>query len=1713
MLLKSLTNTLILSIATLAIVSCVPSATEKKAACGENEAFNKVSRSCYSIVETRVKPVGTKSTDTLLEEKPQLVTLTYTDANKDKALSCKISGISSSVEVISPLITNNGLYNKLDELALAMSAVDTIMPAPDTAASNASFTNITTAIAAIKATVSFPVINAQLAIINSEVTTITGLTALHLGDTTLQAAMAAAQVIINEFTPISLMTTNRCECSAGICTTLVIPKINKSGTAGFSYTVTDVDGESNAKAVALTITPMARTVSHLLPTGESSYVIFSESATSTPLSYTITIPNAVDPIGTAASSFLYTSVALPTKGTLTNCMNLTGTSGTNDRTCTYTPASGDTNDAIVVANATLTIGDLTFNAKNPGTAGNNYSIEILDLHADNSVVDSYVTPVEAFGMAQSAYNESFVRVQGNAIKIYINPNITTTDDVVNLLTANTQANKLITVVSAMTSFPSVNGTTLLSGGVDAFDTFTYRVSNGAGTSVTNKVMIKMNPVNDTPMIPRNYVALFSQAETMKEEDLNKPITFNYRDVDSQATNFTFDTKIENVACTTNVLDAYFNAIGLNSNLSIAPTTVGPVVCSVAGDCSLILNLTANLDFNGSACLYYRITDFSGAVSAIEKINIVVTPVNDTPLLSSVAIPGPATPLAAPVTTALAGTSIMEDLNSGLSYMTIYSAPGGNGFEDTQILTFTATSDNTTLIPNTVCKNYTLAAGSPIGAVVPSAAGLYYLDSTNLRCYVSTGTTLNTDWKLSPSLSVIPKRTYNKFGQGSPIGSVAVAAAGEFYLDTTNNRSYISYLVSVGVYGWKIDTKATGLSSYDVVFVPNKDKSGTANIKIKVQDNGGVLNGSIDFLENTFPLTVTFVNDPPYFDTTVPTAIHTNEGGAVQSDAFYVNEDEGDTADEDYQQMSISLIATDNPTVLPLSAIKIFYDMNDNGVEDAGEARAVGATLDAGVIDGHLHAFYLKLDPVDGVSGNANVQVTVSDNDTIPQTKMTQFSFIVHPVAALHGGWDNISSVGIKTDKNGTPVSTAELKCNYNKTTDANQCGTTDCTGVSSPHSVIVPDAANILFWDSSSQKCYRSTSTSEYSWVEFNTSCPVTRETGLCTNENCIINTSPSGSIVPSKTGIYYYNTSNNTCYVSTGKTLNTEWQVYTPSKVTLAWKPFIMVGSGSSSGAQIAGWNVYRREAGADYNFKNGHLKDINSTNIASIVNPTVRTFTDTTAIAGKVYYYVVRPIDSIRLFPTYTPEIYTEVRVLASPSNYSFVHRWMVNQEICNGMKITTATTPNHIDQSNNYRCEYKGPGESPAGYYDYGKDLLVDTNELGCAYAAAPKCSANGCVGMGMPSGAFSGMGVNDLYYDRSSGSCYRYNATTWDLVDSGAAGTLVSITKLNTALNPPLVNITQAKAAVICANKAAPAAGVTFGTSMLPSKKDYNAYASHPIGLVAGDITDIEQGLSLNINSRCNGSQASGLTSAYTDSTIPVTSFNYAISGTGTSGIRSLYTGSIPWGISKGTEACVSRFGVQDVYGNVAEWTTDKMDCTNPYVCTSQGMAASYSSFKFGIGASDVYAFDYRSGPYNDSSGDGLVGAGDSFLTSWTYSSGSFSASKFSYPLGLPINGDIDNSYALIPALDWILDIGPSSGIIPEDLHEDGMVVNGAAVNAVGTKIGSFAVGGSYTSGQMSGRFTSELIPESVSRKDVGLRCVIPISSTTGYPADTAHVYPY
>jgi len=71
-------------------------------------------------------------------------------------------------------------------------------------------------------------------------------------------------------------------------------------------------------------------------------------------------------------------------------------------------------------------------------------------------------------------------------------------------------------------------------------------------------------------------------------------------------------------------------------------------------------------------------------------------------------------------------------------------------------------------------------------------------------------------------------------------------------------------------------QATG--SLTVTGAPNR--SGTATITVTVRDNGGTLDGGVDFVERQFVVTVTAVNDPPTLDQPAPAGVIMTDTGVA-----------------------------------------------------------------------------------------------------------------------------------------------------------------------------------------------------------------------------------------------------------------------------------------------------------------------------------------------------------------------------------------------------------------------------------------------------------------------------------------------------------------------------------------------------------------------------------------------------------------------------------------------------------------------------------------------------------------------------------------------------------------------------------------------------------------------------------------------------------------
>lgn len=1678
--LKSHKNTFFIILTSCVVVSCVPKATEKKALCAGGQAFSSVSRSCYSIAEIRNSPVGTKATDTLSEEVAKTLTLTYNDANKDLAESCKVVVTSAgNIEALSPILMNGDLFSRGDEVSVAATDLASSMSGAASALKSAMDTGYTKA----KDTFVYSTVITEMGTFNNAAKSISTLagSGVHLGNSTTQYYKTLLDGRLNALKPLLDSLTNRCACSGGSCTTTIVPKMGKSGVAGFYYTVTDKDGEGAPKAVSLNVTPMSGLTSHLAPAAQSVYYSVNESATSLASSYSITLPGASDLYLTTPANYRYyfngSSTGITAHGVVSGCMNLAGSSGLNDLTCTYTPTSGNAYDITTPTKASASFQNLTFTAKAEGVAGNSITIQFIDLQNNNLASDPYVTEVQKFGMVNSI-SESFVRVAGNNIKVFINPGFTTLAQVEALLVSNPQVSRMVDVLRTGSAAPVGMGSPQsLSGGVNGYDVFTYYANNLITNSTnTASVTIKINAVDDAPTVLSTPLVI--TPAILEDESGIVNIILPFSDVDYL--------QGDPVSCSVDFTT--LPNIGLAARPMATCTCSGnPTVCS--------MDVVPTPNFFGAAQFSYTVTtkdqfSVTTQTTGSRVVNMTVTPVNDAPTLSIVSghkiVAGTATVAANVVSVPYTLTMPENSTIASSGYLCLAVTSGDVVYEASQVLTITAAQ----LPPNDMTITFGAVKAPPPTTGNVCAAGQYMLPFTNA---LNKSAMTPTHIVLTVSDGASVNGTNLVSGLGAPTGSPG--AGNIYYWDSVGEDCYRSIDASTwsGIIGTPYDTEANCRTSIDLV--------------------------------------VTSVDDPPVFTGTSFAIVETNEGGIVQTDGFTVDEDAVNSIDENSQGLSIT-VASDNHAVLPLNGIKLFYDLNDNGVEDTGEARGnlsgapgTGDQLESSIgNDAKLHKFYLKLDPIDGVSGNANVTVTVSDGTS---TANKSFSLIVNSIAALHGGWKNLSAVGIKTDKNGDPVSEADMVCNYNLKTDAKGCtalvnGVTtpvNCLGAMPPHGSITATDDNVLYYDSGNKRCYRSTSTG---WNEIKTMCPITRlslsdPNSICSGNNCMGSTTPAiAGIIPKAKEQYYFDTSAKTCYVSKDENSDgfddtNDWEVYLPSKITLTWDSFILTSSGANSGAGIAGWNVYRREAGTDYDLKGGHLKNSSSTSVMTIKTPETMTFTDTTAIAGKIYYYTVRPVDSRRNLPTYTPEIFSEVRMLSPPANYSFVHRWMVNQEICNGMNMTTKTdAPYRVDPLHNYRCPYTGPGESVTspGYYDIGKDMLVDLQEMGCPYSPAPACGPNGCIGLGDPSSISGNSG--EVYYDRSSGTCYAHDGNNWEETKDATTQLAGLTDSMRTALNAPLVNITASKASDICAMRTAPSMAwpqAPLSNAVLPEKKEYMAYSSHRIELDDSAISDIEQGFSLDGNSGCNGRSANGLSTAYTDSAIPTTSHIYSIPGTDSSGIRSLYTGSIPWVNNKSTESCVSRYGIQDLYGNVREWVRDTMLCHDgstpglEFTCASQPGTSLYYDMDIS-GSFHYYGFDPDVGPHNS------VG----YLTSWEFHEGLFDANKFSFPLALPINVNIDEALIGTAAFESIMDIG--SGMSTNKFHGDGLVINSSTiVNGGASGLASMAVGGSYLSGNKAGRYTMELAPVTSASPETGFRCLIPIEADK-YPADTGrHTYSY
>ena len=495
-------------------------------------------------------------------------------------------------------------------------------------------------------------------------------------------------------------------------------------------------------------------------------------------------------------------------------------------------------------------------------------------------------------------------------------------------------------------------------------------------------------------------------------------------------------------------------------------------------------------------------------------------------------------------------------------------------------------------------------------------------------------------------------------------------------------------------------------------------------------------------------------------------------------------------------------------------------------------------------------------------------------------------------------------------------------------------------------------------------------------------------------------------------------------------------------ASVTLTW-PAVTPSSGS-----ITSYNIYRAttSGGQDYNSP-----------LATGITTAALSYTDLSITAGSTYYYTIAPvINGSTIVPTVVAD--SEVKVIVPLDNLVLLHRWAANKEMCEQMGLTA-------DRTNNYRCASTAPGNT-SGYIDLTTSRFIDMFEQGCNYTATNTCTdatvsggaASPCIGIRSTPDTFVTAPINTIYYSRYSGTCFiNNNGTTGWTSAAIYLPNQVSMASGAPGL-PPLVRVNQPQSQSACRSQLV----TGFGYKRLISRIEQVMVSAWDASMDDTSINNMEIGANLRTSPQCNASSASpqgsapatdisvGANSAYAFDNLTIPTNKDTLPGcwkedcsaaaTSTALIRSLRTGS------NSTNTCVSRYGAQDLVGNVWEWTTDQI----------------YYNGSTYNGVSDGFNTDFIGVIF-----DGVFGP----ITTGTFTS----FGKIQLPIGIPI-----------------VSANPAGTVTQTaaQFHGDNFTISGSGIRTPMT-------GGTWNGGANAGRFALLWGQQTdTSNRTVGFRCSIP-----------------
>jgi VCBS repeat-containing protein len=1154
------------------------------------------------------------------------------------------------------------------------------------------------------------------------------------------------------------------------------------------------------------------------------------------------------------------------------------------------------------------------------------------------------------------------------------------------------------------------------------------------------------------------------------EDVAKTVELTYSDVDDNPVQACFIT-------------------AFNTRIDDTPPT-----CSCSGG-KCYATITPDLNEYGTSDFTYSVSDPDGT-SASRLVNITITAVNDAPVASAVAETFNVTEDITNSGTLLAASDVDAGDTALLQYQISTNATSGS-------VTITPFTNGFTYTPNynaTGTDSFTYRAYDPSGAfsnVKTVSVNITAADDAPVIATISNVT-------VNEGASVVSSFTYSDIDSGFTAIACSATPANVAYI-TAGACTCLAGVCSVTLTAQGDYNNSIPLTSAD------------RTITYGVTD-------VLAAITKTNIVTINAVNDVPRITNSAISFVATENSASTTSVIIL---DEGGGADENAQGLSLT-IASSSTSLVSLANIQVYKDSNSNGVYDSGTDTSIGVasagSLALGDATSNASAsasnIFIKVTPSPYQSGDTDLTLTINDGQATNNSVSSVYSFhfndtndapTISPLLSLvqsnEGGVTLVKAISVDegaaaagedvqfltvtvTSASAALVPNSSIQIYYDLDDDG-LADSAEYKGLGGAAAVALGDGAA----DASLHKVLLKLDAVGGVSGSAVINLVVTDNLGTTGSSSFLYTVHPIGATHGGWKNI-----------LAVGAKVNKQGNTIASGKITLEWNEFSIAGSGATyATANNQGWRIYRREVGSDYNFS----VPLNSGTIA----PSVRSYDDTTANAGKVYFYVVRGIDNILGIDIATEEIYSEIRVVMPLDNLAFIHRWMANQEMCKLMHQDAL-----IDPVENFRCPYRGPGEvldAGSYYYDVGEDLFVDIGEVGCPYTAAPECSGNGCIGIVAPGGVTTG-NSGSIFYNRSNGTCYvntaafGFSGTAWSQVEIAASATSVLS---NNANLPPLVNVTQSKAKALCEIRTDDSiTGYSASVAYtLPSRKDQIIYSAWNQDEDDFDVATYETGLNLNSSSKCNSSSANGLTGSYTDVTIPNSSTLFTLPGTASSGIRSIFTSSINDAVlpnTRLTPLCTSRYGVQDAIGNVSEWVVEKFDCSQGggFQCYGDNSLSTRSSLSSTAATSllyNIYRMDGVRGPCVDSDANGSC---DAFFTDFAFDDEVFGANFMILPLGLPGHINWVTTYTTNEVTPFYYEVGPTNGITTGQLHDDGMEFE----SGLSGFSAALASGGDYTSVEKSGRYYMKLYKTTTQNAQTGFRCIAPLVPAS-YVTDSLHPY--